>query len=322
MKTLHLHALWAVIAVTGTTVGIVASRRASPEGVAPDEARSSAALRARISALEAELSKRRGTSGGEIPAEAGSRVLPTAGATEVKEDARPADRVVPSLTPEQIVALLKGGNRDDVAKAVKEIDLITDPHQKLALLRMMVESGDRALAARALPMLKKLGGPEAVELIIAVLSREGSSGTRAQAAVTLGELGDASALPALQEAWRTGDVQLRTGVAVGLDRFGQREPAQVMLHTLGGMLQSADGGAREDAVDLLMKFSLPGSLPLLVTALGDPTNNHVREDAADAMGAQKLAEAIPFLEKALQDPSPNVRQAAQRAITRIKETKP
>jgi HEAT repeat protein len=67
---------------------------------------------------------------------------------------------------------------------------------------------------------------------------------------------------------------------------------------------------------------MPGSLPLLVTALGDPTNNHVREDAADAMGAQKLVDALPFLEKALQDPSQNVREAAQRAINRIKTAKP
>jgi HEAT repeat protein len=312
VKSLHLHVAWAIVALTATLVAAIVSRRGdatSSDPAASREVRTNAALRARVSELEAELAKRSGSPGGETPASAG--VASTAGGT--------AEGI---LTFDQIRALLKSSNRDDVAKALKAIDQITDRTQKLALLRMMVESGDQGQRSRAVPMLKKLGGPEAVGLLMTVLSQEGSSGARMQAAVALGELGDASALPALQDAWRSGDVQVRSGVAVALDKFGQREPAQDMVRTLGGMLQSADGGTREDAVDILTHVPMPGSLPLLVTALNDPTNNHVREDAADAMGAQKLVDSLPFLEKALQDPSQNVREAAQRAITRIKAPKP
>jgi HEAT repeat protein len=323
VKSLHLHVAWAIVALTATLVAAIVSRRGdatSSDPAASREVRTNAALRARVSELEAELAKRSGSPGGETPASAG--VASTAGGTEAKEAVRPAAAAEGILTFDQIRALLKSSNRDDVAKALKAIDQITDRTQKLALLRMMVESGDQGQRSRAVPMLKKLGGPEAVGLLMTVLSQEGSSGARMQAAVALGELGDASALPALQDAWRSGDVQVRSGVAVALDKFGQREPSQDMVRTLGGMLQSADGGTREDAVDILTHVPMPGSLPLLVTALNDPTNNHVREDAADAMGAQKLVDSLPFLEKALQDPSQNVREAAQRAITRIKAPKP
>lgn len=322
MKTLHLHVAWAVVAFTGTLVATIASRRGSPEAEVSSEPRSNAALRARISALEAELAKRNESSAGETPTEPALTVVPAAKGPDGTEAARPAAPAGPTLTVEQIRALLKSGSREDVARAIKEIDLMTDRPQKLAFLRLMVESGDQGQRSRAVSMLKKLGGPEAVALIMTVLSQEGSSSARMQAAVALGDLGDASAIPALQDAWRTGDVQVRSGVAVGLDKFGQREPAQAMVRTLAGMLQSSDGGAREDAVDILTHVPMPESLPLLVTALGDPTNNHVREDAADAMGAQKLVDALPFLEKALQDPSQNVREAAQRAINRIKTAKP
>ena len=92
--------------------------------------------------------------------------------------------------------------------------------------------------------------------------------------------------------------------------------------TLGGMLENPDGGVREDAIDLFTKIPLPGSLPYLVKALGDPSNSHLREDAADAMAAQRMTEALPYLERALQDPAANVRKAAERAIERIKSAKP
>jgi len=320
MKTLHLHVAWTIVALASTVGGVIAARREStPPNGAAGETRSIAALKARISQLEAELAARGAAETPTKPAPGVAEMEKNPGGTV---EARGSGAAGSSLTVDQIRALLKSSNREDVAKALKEIDLMTDRPQKLALLRLMVESGDQGQRSRAVSMLKKMGGPEAVALILSVLSQEGSSSARMQAAVALGELGDPSAIPALQDAWRTGDVQVRSGVAVGLDKFGQREPAQAMVRTLAGMLESSDGGIREDAVDILTHVPMPGSLPLLVSALGDPTNNHLREDAADAMGAQRLVDALPFLEKALQDPAQNVREAAQRAIARIKSTKP
>jgi HEAT repeat protein len=324
LKTPQVHATWAVISfVLAGAAWIVSGRSGSDPGSAassPAEARSLAALRARVAELEAERALR------QPGAESQAR-LPESPATPVTEtDEKIAAGGKPGaatpLSVDQIRALLKSAKKEDQSRAVLEIEAMTDRRQKLALLRAMVESGDRSLVSRAVPILKKMGDPESVALLSTVLSTEGPAGPRWQAAVALGDLGDPSAIGPLREAFRSSDLQVRSAAGYALDKFGQPEPAQAAMQTIAGMLQSPDGGIREDAVDMLTHIPMPGSLPLLVSALGDGTNNHVREDAADALGARKMVEALPYLEKALQDPAANVREAAQRAINRIKSAKP
>jgi HEAT repeat protein len=312
VKNLQLHFGWAIVAVALAAAASVASRRSSPEPAPAGEGRPTAALRARVAELEAELGRR------PLPAEGRA----TEPATTAKPPETAPDAPSTALTVDQIRALLKSANRDDQARAIKEIEALQDRPQKLALLREMLNSGNRGLMSQALSMLKKMGGPEAIAMMVDVLSKEGPSGPRTKAALALAEMGDGSAIPALQEAWRTGDLPLRTAAAIGLDRFGQPDPVQASLRTLAGMLEAADGGTRVDAVDLMTEMLVPGSLPLLVKALADPSNSHLREDAADALGHHRMTDALPFLEKALQDPAANVREAAQRAITRIKGPKP
>jgi len=312
VKNLHLHFGWAIVAVLVAVAASVASRRAV-SAPTPVGDRTTAALRARVAELEAELARRK-AAGEEVPAAAPAEKAadPPPGAPA------PATR----MSVDQIRALLKSTNRDDVGRAIREIDAITDRSQKLSLLRELANSGNSRLVGAAVSMLQKLGGPEAIATMIDVLSKEGPSGPRTKSALALGEMGDASAIPALREAWRTGDLTLQTAAAVGLDRFGQHDPLQVSLRTLAGMLEAVDGGTRVDAVDLMTDMLVPGSLPLLVKALADPSNSHLREDAADALGVHRMADALPALEKALQDPAANVREAAQRAIDRIKAQKP
>lgn len=310
MKNLHLHLGWAIVAVALAAAASLASRRTEPAPAG--DGRAAAPLRARIAELEAELAARR-TPGPERTAE----MPATAKAPEPAVDAPST-----ALTANQIRVLLKSASRDDQARAFKEIEAMTDRPQKLELLREMLASGSRGQVSQAISALKKMGGPEPIAMLVDFLSKEGPSGPRTRAALALGESGDASAIPALQEAWRTGDLPLRTAAAIGLYRFGQRDPAQASLRTLAGMLEAVDGGTRVDAVDLMTEMLLPGSMPLLVKALADPSNSHLREDAADALGVHRMADSLPFLEKALQDPAANVREAAQRAINRIKSQKP
>ena len=303
LKNLHLHIGWAIVAAALAAGVSLASRRTPAEPAPPAEGKTTAALRARVAELEAELAERR-TPGTERPA-----------APRIADPA--PDAPAAALSTEQLRVLLKG-NRDDQARAIKEIEAMTDRSQKLALLREMLNSGNRSQASQAISMLKKMGGPEAVAMLLDVLSKDGPSGPRTRAALALGEMGDASVIPGLQEAWRTGDLPLRTAAAIGLDRFGQHDPVQASLRTFAGMLEAVDGGIRVDAVDLMTDMLVPGSESLLVKALTDSSNSHLREDAADALGAHRMADALPYLEKALQDPAANVREAAQRAINRIK----
>ncbi|MBI3857102.1 MAG: HEAT repeat domain-containing protein [Planctomycetes bacterium] len=305
MKNAHLHFIWAIVALALAAVASLASRRTVPEAAPAPEGRASAALRARVAELEAELRRR------ESPGEGRTADRPVAA-----EKAPETTPDVPALSVDQIRALLKSSNREEQGRGLREFEALADPPQKLALLREMVNSGN--FVTRAVSILKKMGGPEAVAMMVDVLAKEGPSGPRTKAALALGEMGDASAIPALQEAWRTGDLPLRTAAAVGLDRFGQRDPVQASLRTFAAMLEAPDGGTRVDAVDLMTEMLVPGSMPLLVKALADPSNSHLREDAADALGVHRMADSLPFLEKALQDPAANVREAAQRAINKIK----
>jgi len=318
LKTPQIHATWAVVCfVLAGSAWIVSGRSGGDPVSAPSETRSLAALRARVAELEAERALRP-----EPPARPPES--PAAPATEPEEKSAAAAKpgAAAPLSIDQIRALLKSPKKEDQSRALQEIEAMTDRRQKLALLRAMIESGDRGLVSRAVPMLRKMGDPESVALLATVLATDGPAGPRWQAAVALGDLGDPSAISPLREACRSSDLQVRAAAGYALDKFGQPEPAQAAMQTIAGMLQSPDGGIREDAVDLLTHIPMPGSLPLLVTALGDATNNHVREDAADALGARKMVEGLPYLEKALQDPAANVREAAQRAINRVKSSKP
>ncbi|HVE39795.1 MAG TPA: HEAT repeat domain-containing protein [Planctomycetota bacterium] len=314
MKNLHLHVRWAIVSFALVAAAwVVSARSGSGDGSskAPVGSPSLAALRARVAELEAERAELKS---GDAPQ---ARVAEAPAA--LPEQKTPA---AAPLSVDQIRALLKSAKKEDQSRALQEIEGMADRRQKLSLLRSMVESGDRGLVSRAVSMLRKISDPESVALLTTVLSTEGPAGPRWQAAMALGDLGDPIAITPLRDAYRSSDLEIRSAAAYALDKFGQAEPAREVMETLAGMLQSPDGGVREDAIDLLTHIPMPNSLPLLVTALNDATNNHVREDAADAMGARKMVEAVPYLQKALQDPAANVRGAAQKAISRINGSKP
>jgi HEAT repeat protein len=314
LKNLHLHAGWAIVAFALAAAAWVVSARnagSGPSGPARVDSRAEAALRARVAELEAE----RAALGNPSPAR-----LPESPAAAPKEEDPKKPAIL--LSVDQIRALIKSAKKEDVARAIQEIEAMTDRRQKLALLRAMVESGDRGLLYRAVSMLRKIQDPESVSLLSGVLAAEGPPGPRWQAALALGDLGDPSAIGALRDAFGSSDLEIRSAAAYALDKFGQPEPAREVTQTLAGMLQSSDGGTRIDVVDLLDHIPMPDSLSLLVSALGDASNSHLREDAADVMGARKMVDALPYLQRALQDPAANVRGAAQKAINRINGSKP
>src|SRR6185503_7895349 len=124
---------------------------------APAEPASAAALRTRVAELEAELARR------DQAREGVAR--PVDATTPEPKGEAPASKAGP-LSVEQIRALLKTGKGEDVARAFREIEAMTDRAQKLALLREMVAAG---YGSRAVSSLKKMGGPEAVALILEIL---------------------------------------------------------------------------------------------------------------------------------------------------------
>src|SRR5438552_11618440 len=104
MKTLQLHVAWAIVALAGTMAGVIATRRESAPPEAVGETRSNAALKARISQLEAELAARRTE---DTPAKPAAGIAETEKSPEGKVEVRASGASGASLTVDQIRALLK-----------------------------------------------------------------------------------------------------------------------------------------------------------------------------------------------------------------------
>jgi HEAT repeat protein len=237
-----------------------------------------------------------------------------------------ADRTSPTGpgSPSATAAAPSAPSAEKAAKNsghLRTLASIPDRPQKLALLRDLLRSSDAGLKSRALSMLRDFHDPEAAALVLPVLQDSGPSWLRAQAASVLGEIADPSAVPALLEASRSDDWDIRAGAASALDRFGHSGPLQQLVTGLVELLDHPDGGRREDAVFLLSSLQTPSTLPGLVKALSDPTNHRIREAAADALGRSRLASAIPYLETATGDPEPNVREAARLALESLRQTR-
>lgn len=309
-KSMHRASAIVVIVIAGAVA--VAAGRSPAEHACPE-----AALKVKVSELRAEVARLRGGRG--VPdveqPPAGSGETPSERQVEVAEGGEAP------LPLEAIPALLGSRSRAEQGLGLKAIGSLALREDKVALLREVLEGGDAAMKSRALPLLKTVGGAESVALAAGVLRKDGPSWLRAQAALALGELGDAAALAPLIDASRTGDLQVRAGAVAALDRLGQPAPLQELIGTLAEMLDHPDGRMREDAVGLLSTFRTPAVFSTLAKALGDRTNSRIREAAADALGQARLAEAIPFLEGALHDSEPGVRQAAQHALDAIRTAK-
>lgn len=274
------------VAAIAILIAVAATRRSSEEPV----------LRARIAGLRAEVAQLRS-------------VQPAPPQAPARSDAVPPP---PQASKSPIRVQARHDPRLQAASAG------VPREEKLALLGDLLKGSDPSRKSRALSILRGLRGPDAAALAIAVLQEEGPSWLRAQAASVLGEIADPSALPALLEASRSEDLDLRASAASSLDRFGHSGPLHELIAGLVGMLEDADGGKREDAVFLLSSLQTPSTLPGLVKALGDRANSRVREAAAEALGRSKLAPAIPPLEAAFNDPEPRVRDAARAAVAALR----
>jgi len=255
-------------------------------------------LQAKVAGLQAEVAR--------------LRTIPAAASIEPLAPAVPA----PSDAPKPPA---RNRNRTEQKLALRAVGSIADRDEKLALLRDLLQGSDASLRSHALSILRGLRGPDAAALAVGVLQKEGPSWLRAQAASVLADIADPSAVPALLDASRSDEWDVRAGAASALDRFGHSGPLRELIAGLVEMLDHRDGGKREDAVFLLSSLQTPSTLPGLLKALGDSTNSRIREAAADALGRSRLPEAIPTLEAAAGDPEPSVREAARAAIESLRK---
>jgi HEAT repeat protein len=182
----------------------------------------------------------------------------------------------------EVIRRLGPKAKDAVPKLILELD-DTDPEYRREV--------EFALAAI---------GPDAKEAVPALIKHLGTEETKVRyvACYALGNIGPAAkdAVPALQKNLQ------------GDDKFLKMASVWALLH-----IQPQDEPLKKVAV------------PLLIGALTDAETDFAKEEAAIALGAIGLPEAIPAipeLEKlAKETESPDVRQAAEGALKKLKQTK-
>jgi HEAT repeat protein len=146
-------------------------------------------------------------------------------------------------------------------------------------------------------MLGKLKSKEAVGALIDATEDKDISFS---AAISLGEIGDRRAIPAL-EKMLTKSPRERLSAAYGLAAMGEVSGFDVLSQIA---LTDTQWGFRDQAVEALGKFGKQNIVPTLMNALLDDHSN-VRISAARALGKIGNPEAIPALSAALDDKEEN-----------------
>ena len=225
-------------------------------------------------------------------------------------------------TPEKIMEMIRSGDRGEQTRALENIDLITDLSDKLEALSIILKSHrdddrSRGLKGRAMEKLKELGGPDAVAIAIDVMNTAHFGWERRSAVNALGDMGDQTALSALQAAYDESGIGRKAAVAVALRKLGDATYVSRFAQDARVTYGNVNGALRENVMKSLGRLKDPAIvIPLASMALSD-ANHDVRHTAVKALGETGSPDAIPYLKTALDDPKKDIRRSAARAIERI-----
>lgn len=150
-----------------------------------------------------------------------------------------------------------------------------------------------------------------VQGLIAVLSDLGKPGL-AGVAKALGRIGDKRALPALIQAARMGDEEVRMASVWAIAQFHDAEVVPPLL----AEAERPDPLLQAYTAFALGSFRDARALPLL-TRLLKHSHREVAFHAACALGEAGDAKAVPALQKALSSADPVVRAAASASLRRF-----
>ncbi|MHB9023305.1 MAG: HEAT repeat domain-containing protein [Armatimonadota bacterium] len=198
-----------------------------------------------------------------------------------------------------------------VSLALTALETLKDPTVVRDVLPLIQPSPDLqrdGIAGRAALYAGRMGGREAVPLIIILLNDGRRPMTRIYAAQALGMLKDSQAIEPLTQALGDADPGVRLAVVDALYVF--RKPELYICFALA--LRDSDPLLRAHGACALGDCKTEKAVPLLAKALHDEDAG-VRTAAADALGAYGEA-AVEEVLPLVADPSPEVRAAAAHAL--------
>ena len=179
-------------------------------------------------------------------------------------------------------------------------------------------------------------GPAAVEPVVIAL-RTGTQRVRRVAAETLGKIGDARALGALEDLLDDSDTDIRHSAAWALEKYAWDKideqslaRVQIMLEKwtmlagagpdaitpLVDVVRGGDGGKKSKAIATIAAIGGPAAVRALI-GITKNRDEFVRRCAARALGEIADDKAIPALVRALRDDDVQVRSAAAESLKRL-----
>ncbi|MCI0638928.1 MAG: HEAT repeat domain-containing protein [Gemmataceae bacterium] len=214
------------------------------------------------------------------------------------------------------------GTRAAAASTLK----ILGEHAQVALEQISAVAqdakADRFPRVHCIQILGKLGGAEAVPLLLAIYEEKDVALPIKQAALeSLGRLGEkaASAVRVISEGLKEKDVDLRRAAAVALAQLGEK--AKEAWPAIQDAYMDADIGVRHQVIRLagrLGKDVGAAAVTLLLEAAQKDVNVENRLAAIQELGEMQAADAAPVLTKMAQDdPRASVRDAAAAALKKI-----
>jgi HEAT repeat protein len=139
----------------------------------------------------------------------------------------------------------------------------------------------------------------------------------ARALAVAAKIGGPSAAAAVEKALQSPSRLVRTTATRSIALLHRRGAMTPALRTaLVAQLGSSDWEDRQNAAIALGGLGADSDVPALVKALKDPWS-FVRDHAAQSLGALRAKEAVPALREATKDINPAVRASAERALAEI-----
>jgi len=222
------------------------------------------------------------------------------------------DRLAASSRPEAIPPLLLavGDESWGVRQAAIEA-LAAFPARALlpALESALREERDAGLRNAAMEIYVRLGAAAAGPLV--VLLGDADEEVRLFAAVMLGSIKEAEAVPALIRALSDPDVNVRHAAAASLGQMGAPEAVPRLIEAL-----RSEPWLQYPAIHALGEIGDPRAAPALLELLEDEL---LRAPALEALGRVAGREALARITAHLLDSDPALRNAAIRAVVEIEQ---
>ena len=216
-----------------------------------------------------------------------------------------------------VPALIEAMQDEDWANRCNVIEVLGEVGPEAAaatpaLVKTLQNDEHHLVRSHAAEALGKIGGTEAVPVLMSVLEK-GDDSVRSDAARALGRIGDSRAVPALIAALDDGDESANYDIVSALRALGHKAKAAVPALVRLVENDKANGWIAAQALGAVDADGI--GTPVLIEALGN-ADFQTRRSAAIGLGriGRKAGAAERALHERLQDGDPRVRIAAAGAL--------